>query len=272
MILESQYQQGVDKSNPPLYHCGTINQAFKNYPMKEPNTLIYDLEVSPILGWYYDKYESNMVGMEHDYFLMSVSYKWLGEKKVYVHALPDFKTYKKDPYDDKELVAVLHTVLSKADIVIGHNMARFDERKSNARMILNGFECPNPHTVIDTLKIARQKFAFTSNSLADLAEYLQIPQKKMHVGGAQWIKAIHGDMKTWDFIKKYNKRDIEVTEQVYLKLRSYMTNHPNMTMDDSPILCQTCGHDDLIKRGPKITKSGWRQYYQCKGCGSYRCI
>ena len=233
-------------------------------------TLIYDLEVSPILGWVYEKYDTNLVEMEHDYFLLSFAYKWLGEKQVYVHALPDYKTYKKDKYDDKELVKDLHKVLSEAQIVVGHNMARFDERKSNARMVLNGLDCPSPHQVIDTLKVARQKFAFTSNKLADLAEYLNIPQKKMHVGSAQWIKAIHGDMETWNHIKKYNKRDIEVTEQVYLKLRSYMTNHPNMSVESGEMFnCPTCGHDDLIKRGPKITKSGYKQYYQCKGCGSY---
>jgi predicted RNA-binding Zn-ribbon protein involved in translation (DUF1610 family) len=233
-------------------------------------TLIYDLEVSPILGWNYEKYESNMVAMEHDYFLLSVAYKWLGEKQVHVLALPDYKTYKKDRYDDKELVKDFHKVLSEAQIVIGHNMARFDERKVNARMVLNGLDCPSHRQVIDTLRVARSKFAFTSNKLADLAEYLQIPQGKMHVDSAQWIKAIHGDMKTWDHIKKYNKRDIEVTEQVYLKLRSYMTNHPNMNIDSNdPFACPTCGHDDLIKRGPRITKSGYKHHYQCKGCGSY---
>jgi predicted RNA-binding Zn-ribbon protein involved in translation (DUF1610 family) len=233
-------------------------------------TLIYDLEVSPILGWNYEKYESNMVAMEHDYFLLSFAYKWLGEKQVHVHALPDYKTYKKDRYDDKELAQDLHKVLSEAQIVIGHNMARFDERKSNARMVLNGLECPNPHQVIDTLKVARQKFAFTSNKLADLADYLGIPQKKMHVGAEQWIKAIHGDMKTWEHIKRYNKRDIEVTEQVYSKLRSYMSNHPNMNVDSGDAFaCPTCGHDELIRRGPRNTKSGYKQSYQCKKCASY---
>jgi len=139
-------------------------------------TLIYDLEVSPILGWVYEKYDTNLVEMEHDYFLLSFAYKWLGEKHVYVHALPDYKTYKKDKYDDKELVKDLHKVLSEAQIVVGHNMARFDERKANARMVLNGHDCPNPHQVIDTLKFARSKFSFTSNKLADLADYLNIPQ------------------------------------------------------------------------------------------------
>ena len=233
-------------------------------------TLIYDLEVSPILGWVYEKYDTNLVEMEHDYFLLSFAYKWLGEKKVTVHALPDYKTYKKDPMDDRELVLDLHNVLSQAQVVVGHNMARFDERKSNARMVQNGLECPTPHQVIDTLKVARSKFAFTSNKLSDLADYLGLPQKKMHVGSCQWVKAIHGDMKTWEHIKKYNKRDIELTEQAYMKLRSYMTNHPNLHADSNdPFNCPSCGHDVLIKRGPKVTKSGWKQYYQCKRCGSY---
>ena len=55
-------------------------------------TLIYDLEVSPILGWVYEKYDTNLVEMEHDYFLLSFAYKWLGEKQVYFFAPGGFCT------------------------------------------------------------------------------------------------------------------------------------------------------------------------------------
>lgn len=256
----------MDNSNPSLYHCGTINQAFKNYPMK---TLIYDLEVSPILGWAYEKYDTNILSIEHDYFLLSFAYKWLGEKQIHVVALPDFPLYKKDPWNDLELAKELHKVLGQAECVVGHNMDRFDQRKSNARMIAHGLTCPSFPRSIDTLKIARRNFAFTSNKLGDLAEFLKVPLPKMHVDPDQWIKAIKGDLKTWAHIKKYNKRDITVTEEVFKKLQTYAKVLPIEIDGDMKCTNPHCMSYSYQKRGYRLTQTGRYQAYQCNDCGRW---
>ena len=127
--------------------------------------LIFDLENSPSLGWFYDsRKENNIVAIQEEWFLLSFAYRWLDENKTHVYALPDFKRYKKDKKDDEQLVHKLHEVLSQADMLIAHNLDNFDLKKANARFLIHGLD-PIPYNKnLDTLKVARRNFKFNSNS------------------------------------------------------------------------------------------------------------
>ena len=41
--------------------------------------LIYDLEVSPTLGWTYGLYKTNVIRVEQNPSIMSISWRWYGE-------------------------------------------------------------------------------------------------------------------------------------------------------------------------------------------------
>lgn len=230
--------------------------------MKKGRTLFLDLEVSPILAWTYALYDTNVVAVEEDWFVLAFSAKQDGVSKTY--ALPDYPRYKRNKKDDKDLVKDLWHVLDEADIVCAHN-APFDIKKSNTRFIYHGFPEPSHYQVVDTLKEARKHFKFTSNKLDDLARYLGLQGKTDHHSHL-WRDCIAGDKKAWERMKAYNKDDVEILEQVYEKLLPWMTSHPNMNLFDGDG-CPACGSSDYIKKGHRRTITAIYQGFQCRACG-----
>src|SRR3990167_5530930 len=136
--------------------------------MNNIKVLFFDIETSPILCWAYQLYDTNVIKVERDWHMMSWSAEWL-DGKTTTKTLPDYPLYKYEKFDDKDLVEELWHLFNEADIIIGHNGDKFDIKKTRARMIFHGFPPPSPNETVDTLKVARRNFAFTSNKLEDLA-------------------------------------------------------------------------------------------------------
>ena len=235
--------------------------------MKNKKILLYDIETSPNISAVWGKYEQNTIWNEQEWYMLSFAYKWLGEKKAHVYSLPMFDAYKKDQCDDSSLVLMLHTLMDLADVVVGHNSDKFDNRKANARFIFNGIEPPSSYRSIDTLKVARRYFKFDSNKLNDLGEHLNVG-KKVETGGYKlWKGCLENDKKSWKLMEKYNIQDVELLEQVYLRLRPWMTNHPSIRTDTGiEHICPKCGSTDIHKEGFKYTKVNTFQRWKCDSC------
>lgn len=234
-------------------------------------TLIYDIETSPLTSYTWGTFQTDVVKVEQDWYLLSFAYKWLGDKKTKVYALPDFATYKNDRTNDVELVKKLHELFDEADVIVAHNGDNFDQKKSQARFLLNDLPPPAPYRQIDTLKVARKYFKLTSNRLNDLGKYLKVG-KKVETGGFDlWLKCMAGDMKAWKLMKKYNKQDVDLLELVYIKLRPWMQNHPNRAvLDEMPEACPKCGVIGEMKyRGRYSTATMIKLNVQCQSCFGY---
>lgn len=238
-------------------------------------TLVLDIEISPHLSYTYDTYEADVVSMVRPQFILSYAYKDLGDTKVHVVALPDFTDhYRKKPYSDELLVKKLWELLDDEEVglIIGHNIRAFDMKKINARFAYWGLTAPTHYNMLDTLTLARGQFGFPGNSLSKLADFLGVPQPKLHFGIEQWIECIEGDEKTWRKEKIYNKRDIQVTEQVYYRLRSFMKNHPHLYPDEYELACHSCNSTNLAEKGYRYLQTGGkRKRYKCKDCGVMTC-
>lgn len=237
----------------------------------ETRTLLYDIETAPSLGYYFDLYrEGNIVWNAKNWFMLSFSWKWLGESKTHVLALPDFKTYKKDKEDDKELVESLWKLFDEADIVIGHNSNSFDNKKTSARFIYHNLLPPNPFKQIDTKLVAKKYFRFDSNKLNDLGKYLGLGEKIQTGGFELWKDCMNGVDKAWDKMCKYNKQDVVLLEKVYYRMLPYITDHPNLAlMNGETIACPNCKGYRLHKRGYYFTQSSKFQKWRCMECGSW---
>lgn len=232
--------------------------------------LLLDIETSPNLGYVWGKYEQDVIEFKDEWIMLSFSVKWLGDKKTEVYGLPDFTGYSKNKLCDKKLVSKLWEFLDEADVVIAHNGDAFDIKKSNSRFLFHMIDPPTPYKTIDTLKVARKHFKFNSNKLGDLGKTLGVGRKAETGGFTTWLACMNGDMKAWAKMKKYNKQDVVLLEDVYMKLRKWMGNHPNMniingTTDNCPI----CGSDKMQKRGFSITKNGGKQRFQCQSCAGW---
>lgn len=232
--------------------------------------LLFDIENSPNLGYIWGKYEQDVIEYQKEWYMLSFAYKWLGEKTVKAFSLPDFKIYKKDKTNDKELLKELWKLLDQAEVVIGHNSDRFDIRKTNARFIAHGMTKPSPYQTVDTLKVARKYFFFNSNKLTHLTKYLGIGEKIETGGFSLWLECMSGDMNAWKKMVKYNKNDIVLLEELYLLLRPWVSNHPNQAlMDGKERACPTCSSERMHSRGFTYTRVGTFRRWLCISCGAW---
>lgn len=230
----------------------------------------FDIETAPSLGYFFDKWkENNIVATECDWYIISFAVKWNGSKKVHTYALPDYPLYKKDKENDRELVKDLHAIFSEADILVAHNGDKFDIKKANTRFLSHGMRPPKTYKSIDTLKIARQKFRFDSNRLDDLGKSLGVGRKLPNTGFHLWRACMRGDLKAWRIMRRYNARDVELLERVYLKLRPWATNHPNLNLyHGRPTKCPTCQSESIKSKGLAYAKAVVRRRYVCGPCGA----
>lgn len=234
--------------------------------MPEPRILLFDTENAPNLGYVWGKWEQNVIDFRQNWYFLSFAYRWLGEKKTTVCALPDYPRYDAAKECDKALVKDLWRVLDEADICVAHNGDRFDLRKANARFVVHGLPPPSPHKSVDTLKLARKHFQFDSNKLDDLGQYLGVGRKLPNTGKHLWFGCMQGDPKAWGVMRRYNAQDVELLERIYLKLRPWASNHPNLSFYTG-CGCPVCQSKRLEKSGWNYARTGKRQRMLCLGCG-----
>jgi len=239
-------------------------------------TLIWDVECTDIetlvrsYGLRLNIKYLNHKQIQRDWTLLGAAWMDLDDDKPKVISVsPD------RPLDDYAVTVKLHEVLSEARVVIGHNVDKFDMKKFNTRAIFYDLPPIPPPLSIDTLKMARKYFAFTSNSLAYLCDFLDVGFKDE---SPDWAKIIDGCPKELRYMRKYNKQDVIATKAVYLKLRSYHHTHPNMNVPvvreegtGAPIdVCKHCQSPELKKVQVRYLRSGRaRRQYQCKVCHGF---
>ena len=243
------------------------------YERKVP-TLIYDIEVSPALGWFYPPlYKTNVFRVEQHQILMSISWAWFGETdkkgKPIVHnaKLDDFKTrYKKDKLDDYDLTKKLHELLSQAEIVVGHNSRRFDNKMANTFFMKHNLGPASPYKTVDTFSDAHGYFRYTSNKLDEISKQRGSQGKtEIRVGQLWYDCLINGNKKAWKLMQEYNDQDIVETYSRYEEQRPYIRNHPNMGVYlQKQGVCAHCGVPGTLQsRGESPRVNGMVRQYWC---------
>ena len=228
--------------------------------------VLWDIETAPMVvtSWGLFKPYLSHDNILEDTSLLCAAWKDLDEDKVYSVAIDP-----KDPRDDKGVVKVLRNVLAKADVLVGHNGDKFDLKTFNARLAYHDLKPLPPRKTIDTLKVARKHFRFTSNRLDYLGAFLGVG-RKLHTDYKLWLDILlHGDEKALSKMVAYNKQDVMLLQRVYKKLRPYMTNHPNQRLCSGEV-CPICGEAGALqKRGFRMTQMSRAQAYQCQACGGW---
>lgn len=239
--------------------------------MTEPKTIVLDIETASIQAHVWGLWNNN-VGLnmiKEDWRILSVAHKELGNPSItYLEA--------RLPSQEKKLLRELWGTLNDADIVVAHNGKKFDIKKINARLIANDFGPYSPVKIVDTLLEVRRVAAFTSNKLEYLTNLLTTEKKRTHSkfpGFELWKECLAGNPEAWAEMKIYNIQDIVSLEELYVKLRPWMAEHPNLgnyqdNDNDIPV-CPKCGGKHLIKRGVQRTQVGQYQRYRCLDCGGW---
>lgn len=242
--------------------------------MPMPRILIIDIETGPIRSYHWGLWDQTigLEQIEEEWNVISYAAKWFGKSKVIYGDTSGRGAGK--IRDDKKVLGEIWKLLDEADLVIAQNGVSFDVKKINARLLMHGFGPYSPVRVIDTLHAAKRHFGFTSNKLAWMTEHLTDHPKskhKLYPGFELWLECLKDNPRAWKEMKKYNIQDVLGTEKLYIKLRPWIAQHPNLGsyfVEITPV-CRICSSEDLEKRGFAITQQGKYQRYQCGDCGAW---
>lgn len=256
-----------DKSNFKKLTHDTSNAQYRQEEILG-KVLILDIETAPLLANIWGIWNQNIStdNIKSDWFMLTWAAKWLFEKKVYSGRVTPNEAKKNN---DKRIVKSLLDLLNEADIVITHNGDRFDLPRINTRAIINKLLPPMPYISIDTLKVAKRHFNFTSNKLDYINKVLGLPQKS-ETNMELWRNCFNGDESALKAMEKYNINDVIIHEQTYLTMRPFIRPHPNIGLHiiDEHERCPSCGSKELKDVG-KIyhTTANTYELFRCE-CGS----
>lgn len=183
--------------------------------------LIYDIETSriPALVWWTGKQYVSHDQLRDEAKIITIAYKWLGDDDITV------LTWDKNQ-SDKNLLKEFLNVYNSADMVVGQNNDRFDNRWINARAAKYGFYVNTFVRSFDIQKEAKRLFRLPSYSMKYIAKFFGLELKMEHEGIIMWDKIQFGNLEEQkEYLQKmcdYNKQDIVVTEEMFLYLRKYM--------------------------------------------------
>lgn len=232
---------------------------------------IFDIETAPAEAYVWNFYNTNIGHNQVKKYghIMSFAGKWLGTDEVHYE--------ENRTKNDKKITKSLINFFDQADIVIGHNGRAFDCKTVTGRALSHSLTPPSPYKIVDTFLSAKKHFKMARNSLEFLADELGCTGKMKHKnypGFELWKACLEGDELAWEEMRKYNIQDVDVLEEVYLKMRPWITDHPNMGVlkEEGRPICPKCGSGELQKPRRKhycTTNTGKYDLFVCRNCGGY---
>lgn len=222
-------KENSTRSPDSIKHC--ISVYGQHIEKDLPRVLFIDVETKPLLAYVWGTYDQNIplnMLVEHG-SILSWCAKFAGENKVHYK---DMRGKEKNLKNDKELMKPLWKLMDEASIIIWQNGDKFDYGKINDRFIEHGLGAPSEYKTIDTVKIARRYFKFTSNKLEHMTErFCKKYKKQKHndfPGFMLWDECMKGNIKAWKSMETYNRLDVLSLEELFLKLAPYVKNNKNV--------------------------------------------
>jgi predicted PolB exonuclease-like 3'-5' exonuclease len=173
--------------------------------------LFFDIETSPNIGIFWRAGFKLNIGYENitqERKIICICYKWEGQKKVYS------LTWDENACDKKMLQDFIK-IANEADELVGHNGDRYDLPFLRTRCLFHDIDMFPTYTTIDTLKIAKNKFAFNSNRLDYISKFLG-HTGKIKTNFQMWMDiTLRNCRKTLGKMVVYCKGDVRELEFVF---------------------------------------------------------
>lgn len=239
---------------------------------KKPKILLFDIETLPLEAYVWGLWDNNVAlnQIKQDWTVLSWSAKWLEDspnKMMYADVRGQ-----KNVRDDKKLLVKIWKLLDEADVVITQNGIKFDSKKLNARFAIHKLAPPSPYKHIDTFRIAKKHFAFTSNKLEYMAQALGVKYKKLKhkkfPGFEMWSECLNKNVEAFKEMELYNKHDVLALQGVYEELIKW-DNTINFNVFNPEEMVCTCGSKEFKENGYDYQKLGIYKRYKCKKCGKH---
>lgn len=231
--------------------------------------LIYDIETSRTKAWVWwtgKQYIGHNQLIEEPK-IITVSWKWLGSDNV------EHLTWDKD-HNDEDLMKEFLKHYNKADMVIGYNNDRFDNRWINARAMKYGLDVNTFVRSYDIMKEEKRVFRVPSYSMAYMAKYSNVVHKQGHEGLYMWDMIQTGTPEQQEeYLEKmvaYNIGDIAATEELYIRLRKFFGHkvHFGVLHGGEKFSCPDNGSTNVELYKRTVTPAGTIQVImRCKDTG-----
>lgn len=215
--------------------------------------MVYDIETSRTKAWVWwsGKQYIHSRQLIEEPRVITVAWKWLGSEKV------EHLTWDKN-HSDEQLMKDFLQEYNKADMVIGYNNDRFDNRWINARAMKYGLDVNTHVRSFDIMKEEKRVFRVAGYSMAYMAEFANVIHKQGHEGIHMWNMIQTGTPEEQaEYLQKmvdYNVGDIVATEELYFRLRKYFGHkmHFGVLGGGEKFSCPDTGslNVSLYKRSP----------------------
>jgi len=228
-------------------------------------TLIYDIETSPCLGWFWgtgkQRINANQIRRPGKIICISYRFQHWPEGKV--------KNLKWDrKMSDEKMVRKFAQIADDADIIVGHNGDRFDKRWINTRLAYFGHPTIRHLVSEDTLKQARTEFYLPSYRLDFMCKFFKIPGK-LSTSSSLWEEVVFNNNRhALQEMVDYCDNDVLILSMLYDRIYPYVKHKISKSVFyDRANSCPSCGSVHLQKRGFLYTAAAKKQRYQCIDCG-----
>jgi len=251
------------------------------HKLQLPKILLFDVETLPMVVETWGLWNQNIQPDDIivDWAMLSWSAKWLYQGEVFHDVLTPKES--KPRYlngdsgimvrDDKRITKSVWKLIDEADIVIAHNLKKFDKKKVQTRFLLHGMNPPSHYQTIDTLEISRREFAMSSNRLDFLGKML-VNDQKLKTDKQLWrdcgSNLSVAKTEALETMDDYCQKDVLLLEEVYLEIRKWIKSHPNLSLytDACEDRCPNCGSMNLVDESPYVTPANAYVGFRCE-CG-----
>jgi hypothetical protein len=208
------------------WRCGHAQEEVRPFiPLgirTDASILYFDLEVSKSLYFTYGPKVPSKYLRSDDrvkpYYIICWSASYVGSSKIWSDCVTKDEAL---AWSDKRILERLQQLIDSADLIGGHNIDAYDKKRANTRFLLNGYEPLTEKKTIDTLKIARSKFAFESNKLDEISKELGL-RPKDNITNTDWLKIVTtGDEATLKKVNKYCRGDVFSGKALLERFRNY---------------------------------------------------
>jgi len=225
---------------------------------EDQKILVYDIETSrvEVKAWGTGKTYINHGQLRSETRIISIAYKWLGQDEV------NWVKWDMKTHDDRQLMVDFLKIYNEADMLIGQNNDRFDNKLVRTRAAKHGLFVNVLLPSFDLYKEAKRVFRLQSYSMAYMAKFFGVTLKQSHEGIYMWDMIEDGTpAQQKEYIKKmidYNVGDIVTTEELYVVLRKYLGHkvHFGVANGKQKYTCPNCGSEHVSLFQTSYTAAG----------------
>jgi len=270
--------------------------------VKKPKILFYDIETTLLLSHHFSlgKQHMNHKQLLKGYFnrthIICITYKFSDERKAGI------LTWGESQEDEIAMIKEFDKLVNKADIIIGKNSNRFDNKHMNTQRLWYDLDGMSDFAYkCDDLEVQMRKYFYLPSYSLDylsetlglggkntmcLQDWIDINYYRMYqlndmTKASQRLLEFLTNVPADEIIKRgkaalkkmfvYGKKDAVDTERLWKRCVKQFTPKHNMNtfINDSEIRCIRCGSNNVHKNGTAANGKTRYQRYRCSDCRGY---